>query len=108
MDNGLTVYARLEHYAERGQISCELNLYKRQIEKLLKNGLAVQPLHPMTGYKGQYRCMIGWRYAMFNTVAWHLLEISAEHNESLKKALNEPEEIMKHVNKSKKTGWFEL
>lgn len=100
MDRGLSVYDRLEQCALRGQVSCELNLYSRQIEKLVREGLAVQRGLPVPGWKGQYRCHIGWRYAVPNTVAWDLLETAANNSAKLKKALAEPNECQNIC-----TGW---
>ena len=91
MDRGLSVYDRLEQHAERGKVECELNLYNRQIEKLMREGLAIQRGLPVPEWKGQYRCHIGWRYALPHTVGWQLLEISADHNPELKEALQNPE-----------------
>ena len=90
MDTRLSVYDRLEQYAERGLVSHKLNLYSRQAEKLLREGLAVQRGLPVPGWKGQFECMVGWRYAIPGTVAWRLLEISAEHNPQLKEELSNP------------------
>ena len=53
MDRGVTVYDRLEQYAESGKVDCELNLYRRQAEKLLREGFAVQRGLPIAGWKGQ-------------------------------------------------------
>ena len=83
----LTVYDRLEMYASDGFVGCELNLYERQIEKLVREGLAVQRGLPIAGWKGQYRCRVGWRYAVPNTTAWSLLQLSAECNNELRQAL---------------------
>ena len=88
MDRGVTVYDRLEHYAAAGRVDCELNLYSRQAEKLLREGFAVQRGLPIAGWKGQYRCKIGWRYALPHTIAWKLLEMAAENNMELKESLS--------------------
>ena len=87
----LTVYDRLEMYASDGLVGCELNLYERQIEKLVREGLAVQRGLPIAGWKGQYRCRVGWRYAVPNTTAWNLLQLSAECNNELRQALANPD-----------------
>lgn len=89
MDRGLSVYDRLEQYATRGRVFCELNLYSRQIDKLLREGFAVQRGFPVAGWKGQYHCKIGWLYALPNTFAWDLLEIAASNNDKLKEALKD-------------------
>lgn len=104
MDSGLSVYDRLEQYALKGQVSCELNLYSRQIEKLVREGLAVQRGLPVPGWKGQYRCRIGWRYAVPNTVAWDLLEIAASNNAKLKEALANPDNYQ-HISYPYESGW---
>ena len=88
----MTVYDRLVMYASDGLVGCALNLYERQIEKLVREGLAVQRGLPVAGWKGQYRCQIGWRYAVPNTTAWHLLQLAAENNEELRQALANPED----------------
>ena len=88
MDRGVTVYDRLEHYAESGKDDCELNIYSRQAEKLLREGFAVQRGLPIAGWKGQYRCKIGWRYALPHTLAWELLEMAADNNSELRESLS--------------------
>ena len=91
--DGMTVIDRLEVYAKEGYVSCSLNLYKRQIEKLvMRDGLAVQCGTPVPGWKGQFRCRIGWRYALPQTTAWHLLEMAAENNPQLKEELQKSSE----------------
>ena len=92
MDKGLSIYDRLEQYALKGHVSCELNLYSRQIDNLVRDGLAVQRGLPVPDWKGQYRCKIGWRYAFPDTIAWQLLEIAAKNNSELKAALKNPDE----------------
>ncbi len=92
MDKGLSIYDRLEQYALKGLVSCELNLYSRQIDNLVRDGLAVQRGLPVPDWKGQYRCKIGWRYAFPNTVAMQLLEIAAKNNSELKAALENSDE----------------
>ena len=87
----ISVFDRLEMYASDGLVGCTLNLYKRQIVKLVKEGLAVQKGLPVAGWKGQYHCMIGWRYAVPHTTAWHLLQLAAECNPKLRHELSSPE-----------------
>ena len=89
MDSGVTIYDRLEQFAVSGKVDCELNLYNRQAEKLLREGFAVQRGLPIPGWKGQYRCRIGWRYALPHTFAWELLEIASDNNPDLRKALSD-------------------
>ena len=86
----MTVFDRLEMYASDGLVWCELNLYERQIEKVVREGIAVQRGLPVAGWKGQYRCRLGWRYAVPGTTAWHLLQLAAGCNESLQDELNNP------------------
>ncbi len=86
----MTVFDRLEMYASDGLVGCELNLYERQIEKVVREGIAVQRGLPVAGWKGQYRCRLGWRYAVPGTTAWHLLQLAAGCNESLQDELNNP------------------
>lgn len=86
----MTVFDRLEMYASDGLVGCELNLYERQIEKVVREGIAVQRGLPVAGWKGQYRCWLGWRYAVPGTTAWHLLQLAAGCNESLQDELNNP------------------
>ena len=86
----MTVFDRLEMYASDGLVGCELNLYERQIEKVVREGIAVQRGLPVAGWKGQYRCRLGWRYAVPGTTAWHLLQFAAGCNESLQDELNNP------------------
>lgn len=92
MDTKMSVCDRLVIYAENGYVGCSLNLYNRQIEKLVREGLAVQRGMPVPGWKGQYRCKIGWRYAYPGTIAWRLLEIAADNNPALRKILGSLEE----------------
>lgn len=87
MDKGLSVYDRLEQAAVFGKVECELKLYNRQAEKLLREGFAVQRGVPVAGFHGQYRCKIGWRHAVPNTPAWGLLEIAVSCNDELKQAM---------------------
>ena len=89
MDRGITVYDRLEQQALCGRTVCELNLYNRQAEKLLREGFAVQRGLPVPGWKGEFRCKIGWRYALPHTYAWKLLELAADSSEELRFQLNE-------------------
>ena len=103
MDRGLSVYDRLEQRAELGKVECELNLYNRQAEKLLREGFAVQRGFPIAGWHGQYRCKIGWRYALSHTPAWNLLEIAVSNNDELKAAMQNTDEG--HVNISYDSGW---
>ena len=84
----MTVFDRLEMYASDGLVGCELNLYERQIEKVVREGIAVQRGLPVAGWKGQYRCRLGWRCAVPGTTAWHLLQLAADCNESLQDELN--------------------
>ena len=86
----MTVFDRLEMYASDGLVGCELNLYERQIEKVVREGIAVQRGLPVAGWKGQSRCRLGWRYAVPGTTAWHLLQLAAGCNESLQDELNNP------------------
>lgn len=91
MDRRISVYDRLEYKASQGLVGCKLNLYKRQMEKLLKEGVAIQKGLPVAGWKGQYECMLNWRYAVPNTMAWYLLDLAANSNPELKEALSNPE-----------------
>lgn len=104
MDRGLSVYERLEQKAMFGRVECELNLYKRQAEKLLNEGFAVQRGNPVAGWHGQYRCKIGWRYAFPHTPAWDLLEIAVSHNDELRASMQNDEESG-HVNIPYDSGW---
>ena len=100
----MTVYDRLELFATNGLVGCDLNLYERQIEKLVRGGLAVQRGLPVAGWKGQYRCKIGWRYAVPHTMAWHLLQLAAENNEKLRQALANPE--YEESDSTHSNGWI--
>lgn len=105
MDRGLSVYDRLEQKAMFGRVECELNLYNWQAEKLLREGFAVQRGVPIAGWPGQYRCKIGWRYAIPHTPAWDLLEIAVSHNDELKAAMQDDEEGKGSVNIPYDSGW---
>lgn len=87
-----TIYERLEQYAKEGHVFTVLNLYNRQIENLVREGFAIQRGIPVPGWKGQYRCKLGWRYALPGTVAWHLLEVAADNNPELREELSNPPE----------------
>ena len=105
MDRVLSVYDRLEHQAMFGRVECELNLYKRQAEKLLNEGFAVQCGNPIIDWQGQYRCKIGWRHALPQTLAWDFLEIAVNHNDELRASMQSDEES-DHLNIPYDSGWL--
>ena len=91
--NSMTVHERLVMYAKDGHTSSNLNLYKRQIEQLvIKDGIAVQCGASVPGWKGQYHCRVGWRYALPGTTAWHLLELAVENNPKLREEIQNSSE----------------
>ena len=59
MLDGLTIEERLEIFAEKGQTSAYLKLWKNQIFKLQKEGFDVDVIFP-TSRRGEYYCCVYW------------------------------------------------
>lgn len=79
----LSILERLENRSQRGNVSTTLNLYRRQISKLVDQGFSVEKLSPIYGRDGQFHCQISWRNAVPNTIAYDLLTTAANNNADL-------------------------
>ena len=70
----LTVERRLEIYAEAGETSAPLKLWKNTISKLQKGGCLVEVISP-TDRKGEYFCNVDWKNP-HGQIAYALLRIT--------------------------------
>ena len=102
----ISVSERLEMYATNGHDSSSLRLYKRQMTQLLiKDGIAVQCVAPVPGWKGQYLCRVGWRYALPGTTAWRLLELAVANNPKLKEEMQDSDILPPLLPPYKSDAW---
>ena len=83
----LTIIERLENRSEHGRVYAELNLYPRQVRKLINEGFTLEKISPVYGRYGQYRYHVSWRNAVPNTVAYSLLMNAVDNNEQLREEL---------------------
>ncbi len=84
------IIERLEDRAQRGNTTAKLNLYRRQISKLIDQGFSVEKIAPVYGRIGQHHCRISWRNAQSESIAYRLLMIAAGNNDDLCKELMAP------------------
>lgn len=74
----LTIRDRMLMYAENGETSIKLNLFKKQIELLIEDGYTVQRIGSTPYDFGQSVCRIDWKNATKGTQAYELLKKAAE------------------------------
>lgn len=83
----LSILERLENRSQNGNTTATLNLYRRQIGKLVDQGFSVEKISPVYGRVGQSHCQISWRNAEPDTVAYGLLMTAANNNAGLREEL---------------------
>ena len=74
----LTIGDRILMYAENGETSIKLNLYKKQIEVLIEDGYTVQLIGSVQNNPDQCICKIEWKNAIKGTSAYESLRKAAE------------------------------
>lgn len=85
----LSILERLENRSQNGNTTATLNLYQRQIIKLIDQGFSVEKISPVYGRAGQYHCQVSWRNAAPDTVACGLLMTAANNNAGLREELSQ-------------------
>lgn len=74
MQSKPSILERLEGFAEYGLTYAKLRLWNKQKEQLENDGFEVSVLAP-TDRKGEYFCLVDWRYPTAQ-VAYEMLAIS--------------------------------